>query len=73
MTTQATAETKTTDYHYVTTVQTREGVLNTRDGVLSVPAGFKRSACYHHLLGQLREEYGAPISVLYFALEPEQL
>ncbi|MEU1309635.1 hypothetical protein ABZ419_12175 [Streptomyces cinnamoneus] len=64
---------QTTEFHYVTTVQTCEGVLNTRDGLLTVPTGFTRAECFNHLLGQLIEEYGAPISVLYFALEPNQL
>ncbi|NGN63877.1 hypothetical protein G5C51_08145 [Streptomyces sp. A7024] len=63
----------TTEFHYVTTVQTSKGVLNTRDGLLTVPAGYTRRDCFHHLMSQLREEYGDPLSVLYFALEPNHL
>ncbi|MEV4927894.1 hypothetical protein [Streptomyces roseoverticillatus] len=62
-----------TAYHYITTVQTRDGLLNTRDGILDVPAGFTRAACFGHLLAQLTEEYRAPLAVLYFALEPNTL
>ncbi|WP_031072344.1 hypothetical protein [Streptomyces sp. NRRL S-118] len=74
MSTQTTALTsRSTEFHYITTVQTRDGVLNTRDGLLTVPTGFTRAECFTHLLGQLKAEYGSPISVLYFALEPNQL
>ncbi|MET9412658.1 hypothetical protein ABZY03_00450 [Streptomyces klenkii] len=62
-----------TAYHYITTVQTDDGRLNTRDGILDVPAGFTRAACFGHLLSQLAEEYGTPLAVLYFALEPNAL
>ncbi|MFD9564375.1 hypothetical protein [Streptomyces sp. NPDC059994] len=62
-----------TDYHYITTVQTHNGRLNTRDGVLTVPVGFTRAGAFKYLLDQLKEEYGSPISVLYFAFEPNQL
>ncbi|MFI1183339.1 hypothetical protein ACH4UT_27845 [Streptomyces sp. NPDC020799] len=76
MTAQPTHTTSTpqnTEFHYITTVQTHQGMLNTRDGSLTVPAGFTRAACFQHLMGQLRDEYGTPISVLFFALEPNQL
>ena len=66
----ATAE---TDYHYVITVQTRTGVMNTREGVLTVPQGYTRIACLKQLMDQLRDEYGTPISILFFSLEPNQL
>ncbi|CAM5541079.1 hypothetical protein [Streptomyces abikoensis] len=62
-----------TAYHYITTVQTRDGVFATRDGILDVPAGFSRAACFGHLLAQLTEEYKSPLVVLYFALEPNTL
>ncbi|MBF6045958.1 hypothetical protein GO001_12080 [Streptomyces sp. NRRL B-1677] len=62
-----------TAYHYITTVQTHDGLLNTRDGILDVPAGFTRAACFGHLLSQLTEEYSTPLAVLYFALEPNTL
>ncbi|MFI0908204.1 hypothetical protein ACH4TE_32525 [Streptomyces sioyaensis] len=71
--TRSPAPSQSTEYHYVTTVQTREGVHNTRDGVLTVPAGFTRAACFGHLLQQLKDDYGTPISVLFFALEPNAL
>ncbi|WP_405837801.1 hypothetical protein OG528_10350 [Streptomyces platensis] len=67
------APSQSTEYHYVITVLTREGVHNTRDGVLTVPVGFRRAACFAHLLQQLKDEYGTPISVLFFALEPNAL
>ncbi|MGK5543783.1 hypothetical protein ACSNOH_03445 [Streptomyces sp. URMC 127] len=62
-----------TAYHYITTVQTRSGHFATRDGILNVPVGFTRAACFGHLLSQLTEEYRSPLVVLYFALEPNTL
>lgn len=78
MATQSTGTTagqQTTDFHYITTVQTRDGLLNSRSGVLSVPTGsrYTRTTCFNHLMDQLTDEYGTPISVLFFALEPDQL
>ncbi|MEU1779256.1 hypothetical protein ABZ545_07170 [Streptomyces abikoensis] len=70
MTTQTT---QATEFHYVTTVQTHDGLHNTRAGLLTVPTGSTRAACFQHLMNQLVEEYSSPISVLYFALEPNQL
>lgn len=68
-----TTQTEITEYFYVTTIQTFEGVLNTRGGTLTVPAGFTRAACYDHLTKQLKDEYQAQFSVLFFSLEPNQL
>lgn len=62
-----------TDYHYITTVQTSDVRINTRDGILSVPAGYTRQQAFAYLLKQLTEEYGSPISVLYFEFEPNAL
>lgn len=63
----------TTEYHYVTTIQMPGAVMNTRDGVLTVPAGFTRAACFGHLFKQLTDEYQTQITVLFFSLEPNQL
>ncbi|WP_058046265.1 hypothetical protein [Streptomyces roseifaciens] len=72
-TTPAAATPQVTSFHYITTVQTRDGVLNTRDAILDVPAGFTRAMCFRHLTQQLADEYGTPLAVLYFALEPDAL
>jgi hypothetical protein len=66
------AEAVTVEYHYITTIQCGP-MQNTRDGVLSVPAGFTRQACFAFLFKQLADEYGTPISLLFFSLEPNQL
>lgn len=71
MTTENTAQ-ESVEYHYITTVQTPGGALNTRDGLITVPSGYSRAECFRHLVNQLMQEYGQ-ISVLYFALEPNRL
>ncbi|MEH6374581.1 hypothetical protein V7793_09620 [Streptomyces sp. KLMMK] len=72
-TTTAAAASQKTSFHYITTVQTRDGLLNTRDGRLDLPAGFTRAMCFRYLMEQLADEYGTPLAVLYFALEPDAL
>ena len=69
-----TTQPQTTEYHYVTTIQTPSGVMNTRDGVLTVPAGYTRAQLFKYLLDQLKDEYETQvITVLYFSLEPNRL
>lgn len=68
-----TMQTATLDFHYVTTIQTSRGVLNTRDGILTVPIGFTRAEAFKYLMDQLKDEYQTTISVLYFAFEPNRL
>ncbi|MFH8690011.1 hypothetical protein ACH4EC_24470 [Streptomyces anulatus] len=68
-----TPQTETTEYHYVTTIQMPGAVINTRSGILTLPPGFTRANAYGYLMDQLKDEYQTTISVLYFALEPNQL
>ncbi|WP_327335889.1 hypothetical protein OG384_04445 [Streptomyces sp. NBC_01324] len=71
MTTQT--ETPTAEYHYVTTIQMPGAVINTRDGILTVPVEFTRAAAFNYLMGQLKDEYQTQISVLFFSSEPNRL
>jgi hypothetical protein len=64
---------KRTDYHYITSVMTDRGTTNTRDGILTVPSGYTRAKAFKYLMDQLVEEYGTPITVLYFEFQPNQL
>lgn len=72
-TTPAAAALQKTSFHYITTVQTRDGLLNTRDGQLDLPVGFTRAMCFRYLMEQLADEYGMPLAVLYFSLELDVL
>lgn len=74
MTTQQTApdEQTTTAYHWVMTIQSGQR-FNTRNAVIDVPTGFTRQQIFQFVINQFIEEYGTPISVLFFDLQPNQL
>ncbi|MBT2383098.1 hypothetical protein [Streptomyces sp. ISL-11] len=63
----------TTAYHYVITVQTPRGLMNTRGAVVDVQPGATRAQCLDYVMKPLFEEFGEPIVILFFALEPNQL
>lgn len=71
--TTSAAEQAAVPYHWVMTVQTADGRLNTRDAVVEVPQGFTRKQLFHFVLGQFQEEYGTPLIVLFFDLQLSQL
>lgn len=64
---------QTTEYHYIVTVAANNGSQNTRDGILSLPTDYTRAQAFRYVMGQLIEEYGTPILVFHFSLEPNQL
>lgn len=73
MTTQTTGQQpQTTAWHWVMTIQTANGVMNTRSAVIQVPRGYTRDKAYRFVLDQFTQEYGQ-LSVLYFDLQPNQL
>ena len=68
------AETQTkTDWHWVMTVQTADGRVNTRTAIISVPADFTRAAAFEYVFKQFKADYGSPLTVLFFDLQPNQL
>lgn len=76
MTTQTeTTETEptTTDWHWVMSVQTPNGIFNTRSAVITVPQGFTRAKAWDYVLNQFKADYGSTITVLFFDLRPNQL
>ncbi|MFE9850302.1 hypothetical protein ACFYPN_16030 [Streptomyces sp. NPDC005576] len=71
--TETPAAPSTTAWHWVMTVQTANGLFNTRSAVLAVPAGSTRDKAFEYVLNQFKQEYGTPITVLFFDLQPNQL
>ncbi|MGW0948535.1 hypothetical protein ACWD4O_39095 [Streptomyces sp. NPDC002623] len=69
----ATAQETTTAYHWVMSIQTRNGILNTRDAVVDVPAGFTRQQIFQFVCNQFAKDYGTPLTVLFFDLQPNSL
>ncbi|MET9550561.1 hypothetical protein ABZY36_35450 [Streptomyces sp. NPDC006627] len=63
----------TLEYHWVMTVQTPGGIFNTRAAVVTVPAGFTRAAVFQYVHEQFEADYGSQLTVLFFALQPNQL
>lgn len=72
-TTNAPDQPTTTEWHWVMTVQTAGGVINTRNAIVHVPNGHTRAQLLDFVLGQFEADYGTPISVLFFDLQPNQL
>jgi len=70
--TETTAPT-TTDWHWVMTVQTSDGRFNTRSATVNVPSGFTRDKLWAFVLDQFNADYGSPLTVLFFDLQPNQL
>ncbi|GGX82539.1 hypothetical protein [Streptomyces hiroshimensis] len=63
----------TTAYHFIITIQTSGGVINTRGGVLDVPRGMTRAALLDLITKPLLAEFGPPLVVLFFDLQPNAL
>lgn len=67
------AEPKTSDWHWVMTVQTPDGRVNTRTAVITVPDGFTRADAFEYVFKQFKADYGSPLTVLFFDLQPNKL
>ena len=65
-------ETATQDFHWVMTVQTADGRINTRDAVITAPIGFTASQAFKYVIDQFKADYGS-VTVLCFALHPNRL
>lgn len=75
-TTQDTSQTSrpaTSEWHWVMTVQASGGLTNTRSAVITVPDGFTRTQVFEYVLKQFRDDYGNPLVVLFFDLQPNRL
>lgn len=64
---------QTTPYHWVMSVQTPDGRFNTRSAIVDVPTGTTRDRVFSFVFGQFTREYGTPLVVLFFDLQPNQL
>ncbi|HEX5567107.1 MAG TPA: hypothetical protein VFY14_09330 [Streptomyces sp.] len=71
--TNQTAQTATSDWHWVMTVQTADGRINTRTAVITVPTGFTRAQAFDYVFNQFKADYGSPLTVLLFDLHPNKL
>lgn len=71
--TDQTTQTATSDFHWVMTVQTPGGVVNTRTAVITVPDGFTRASAFDYVFKQFKADYGSPLTVLFFDLQPNKL
>lgn len=75
-TTQENAQTSqqaTTEYHWVMSVQADGTLLNTRDAIVTVPANYTRQKLFQFVLNQFIEDYGTPITVLFWDAQPNRL
>ncbi|MFD7867336.1 hypothetical protein [Streptomyces sp. NPDC059783] len=63
----------TTEWHWVMTVQTPSGAINTRNATVHVPNGYTRAEVFEFVRDQFKATHGAPIVVLFFDLQPNQL
>jgi hypothetical protein len=71
--TNQTTQPTTSDWHWVMTVQTPSGIVNTRTAVITVPDGFTRVSAFDYVFKQFTAEYGSPLTVLFFDLQPNRL
>lgn len=61
-------------YHWIATVQTGRGRIETNDGPVGViPGVHTHTSTYQAVLANLTEKYGQDFGLLFFALEPNQL
>lgn len=75
-TTQDTSPTNdqaTTEYHWVMSVQADGARLNTRDAIITVPANCTRQQLFQYVINQFIEDYGTPITVLFWDAQPNKL
>jgi hypothetical protein len=68
-----TTATQTTPYHWVMSVQTPEGLCNTRNAIVDVPPGTTRHQVFNFVYQQFTRDYGPQLVVLFFDLQPNQL
>ncbi|MEU9849230.1 hypothetical protein [Streptomyces sp. NPDC047985] len=73
MTTSQAPQQTTNDWHWVMTVQTSDGRINTRTAVITVPDGFTRAQAFDYVFKQFKEDFGSPLTVLCFDLQPNRL
>ncbi|WP_367131413.1 MULTISPECIES: hypothetical protein [Streptomyces] len=59
--------------HFVITIQTPRGMLCTRDGLLHVGPDATRAQCLRDVMEPLFAEFGRPIVILFYSLEPNTL
>lgn len=71
--TTETTEPGTSDWHWVMTVQTADGRVNTRTAVITVPDGFTRAGAFTYVFDQFKADFGSPLTVLLFDLQPNKL
>jgi len=61
-------------YHWIATVQTGRGRIETNDGPVSaIPGVHTHTSTYQAVLANLTEKYGTDFGLLFLALEPDQL
>lgn len=61
-------------YHWIATVQTGRGRIETNDGpVTAVPGVHTHTSTYRAVLANLTEKYGTDFGLLFFALTPDRL
>jgi hypothetical protein len=69
------SEQTTTDYHWIMTVQTPDGRMNTRDAVITVSDGtngFTRASAFDYVLKKFEADHGSQLAVLFFNIHPNQ-
>ncbi|WKK24699.1 hypothetical protein QZH56_03415 [Streptomyces olivoreticuli] len=64
---------QTVAHHYIITIQVSGGTMTTSCGVIDVPVGATRAVVFDFMMKPLVEQYGKPIVVMFFALEPNAL
>ncbi|WP_322500819.1 hypothetical protein TR631_12495 [Streptomyces rochei] len=71
--TTATTEPTNREWHWVMTVQTAKGVLNTRTATLTAPNDYTRAQLWSYIFDQFKADYDGPLTVLFFDLQPNKL
>ena len=61
------------DLFWVMTVQTADGRVNTRTAVITAPVGFTRKQAFEYVFAQFKEDYGSPLTVLFFDLHENEI
>jgi hypothetical protein len=74
MTTQTEITATPVSYHWIATVQTGSGRIETNDGhVSAVPGAHTHTGTYNAVLANLTERHGMDFGLLFFSLTPDQL
>jgi hypothetical protein len=69
---ETTTKPATQDFHWVMTVQTQDGRVNTREAVITAPVGFTSSDAFKFVIDQFKADFGSVV-VLFYALTPNKL